>query len=111
MEDFLNLHGISRSDIELKEKEKAQRRQRGNKRNSKFVRSDALSPNSVNKLIIETEMEKINRKCINKTGGDFRANLNGNNNESKMDLGKSVKNCFVRLNERNLIKFTRATQI
>ena len=53
MEDFLNLHGINRNDIDLKEKEKAQRRQRGNKRNSRFVRSDALSPNSVNKLIIE----------------------------------------------------------
>ena len=56
MEDFLNLHGINRSD--LKEKD---RRVTGNKRNSKFVRSDALSPNSVNRLIIETELEKITR--------------------------------------------------
>ena len=71
MEDFLNLHGISRSDLDLKEKEKPPRRPgglAGGKRNSKFVRSDALSPNSVNRLIIETELEKINRKNINKTG-------------------------------------------
>ena len=87
MEDFLNLHGISRNDIDLKEREKAQRKQRGNKRNSKFVRSDALSPNSVNKLIIESEMEKINRKNINMTG----PNPNSNNNESKIDSGIFVK--------------------
>ena len=102
MEDFLNLHGINRNDIDLKEKEKAQRRQRGNKRNSRFVRSDALSPNSVNKLIIEAEMEKINRKNINMTGGDFRPNPN--NNESKIDSGIFVKkNCLVRHIQRNLL--------
>ena len=98
MEDFLNLHGISRSD--LKEKE---RRVTGNKRNSKFVRSDALSPNSVNRLIIETELEKITRRNTGKTGGELRVNLGGNNNENKIELGgtgpgTSVKNCFVRLN-------------
>ena len=92
MEDFLNLHGINRSD--LKEKD---RRVTGNKRNSKFVRSDALSPNSVNRLIIETELEKITRRNTGKT-----VNLGGNNNENKIELGgtgtgTSVKNCFVRL--------------
>ena len=97
MEDFLNLHGINRSD--LKEKD---RRVTGNKRNSKFVRSDALSPNSVNRLIIETELEKITRRNTGKTGGELRVNLGGNNNENKIELGgtgtgTSVKNCFVRL--------------
>ena len=104
MEDFLNLHGINRSD--LKEKD---RRVPGNKRNSKFVRSDALSPNSVNRLIIETELEKINRRNTNKTGGELRVNLSGNNNENKIELGlglgtgtgTSVKNCFVRLKSIN----------
>ena len=80
MEDFLNLHGINRSD--LKE------RVPGNKRNSKFVRSDALSPNSVNRLIIETELEKMNRRNTNtKTGGELRVNLSGNNTENKIELG------------------------
>ena len=104
MEDFLNLHGINRSDL----KEKAGR-VTGNKRNSKFVRSDALSPNSVNRLIIETELEKINRRNTNKTGGELRVNLSGNNNENKLELGlgtgtgtgTSVKNCFVRLKSKN----------
>ena len=100
MEDFLNLHGINRSD--LKEKD---RRVTGNKRNSKFVRSDALSPNSVNRLIIETELEKITRRN-SKTGGELRV-LSGNNNENKLELGlgtgtgTSVKNCFVRLKSIN----------
>ena len=100
MEDFLNLHGINRSEI----KEKTGR-VTGNKRNSKFVRSDALSPNSVNRLIIETELEKINRRNTSKTGGELRVNLSGTNPENKMELGvglgtgtgTSVKNCFVRL--------------
>lgn len=83
MEDFLNLHGINRSDL----KEKAGR-VAGNKRNSKFVRSDALSPNSVNRLIIETELEKMNRRNTNtKTGGELRVNLSGNNTENKIELG------------------------
>ena len=32
------------------------------KRSSQFVRSDALSPNSVNRLLIESELEIINRR-------------------------------------------------
>ena len=100
MEDFLNLHGINRSD--LKEKD---RRVTGNKRNSKFVRSDALSPNSVNRLIIETELEKITRRNTSKAGGELRVNLSGNNPDNKLELGlglgtgtgTSLKNCFVRL--------------
>ena len=112
MEDFLNLHGISRSD--LKEKD---RRVSGNKRNSKFVRSDALSPNSVNRLIIETELEKINRRNTNKTGGELRVNLSGNNNENKIELGlgtgtgTSVKNCFVRLKSINWFSKLRLFKI
>ena len=109
MEDFLNLHGINRSD--LKEKD---RRVTGNKRNSKFVRSDALSPNSVNRLIIETELEKINRRNTGKSGksgGELRVNLSGNNNENKLEVagaaatGTSVKICFVRLNYELIQQF------
>ena len=109
MEDFLNLHGINRSD--LKEKD---RRVPGNKRNSKFVRSDALSPNSVNRLIIETELEKINRRNTGKSGksgGELRVNLSGNNNENKLEVagaaatGTSVKICFVRLNYELIQQF------
>ena len=81
MEDFLNLHGISRSELDLADKNKSVGEVTKNKRNSKFVRSDALSPNSVNRLIIETELEKINRRNINKAG-------------SKVELGESLNICF-----------------
>ena len=77
MEDFINLHGISRSELDLADKNKPVGEVTKNKRNSKFVRSDALSPNSVNRLIIETELEKINRRNINKAG-------------SKVELGEAL---------------------
>ena len=102
MEDFLNLHGISRSDVDPKETVKRDNldgsHKNVTKRNSKkFVRSDALSPNSANKFLIESELEKISRRNLMKTPGgqgaqEIRNNNNINNNlETKMDLGSQSK--------------------
>ena len=70
MEDFLNLHSINRSDVNcskdsgnikkdskiLNMESTSRKSVVGSKRSSKFVRSDALSPNSANKLLMETEL-------------------------------------------------------
>ena len=93
MEDFLNLHGINRSDMEHSSKDSKRdstSRSNVNRRSAKkFVRSDALSPNSANKFLIEAELEKINRRNLLKSEKqEFR---NNNNLENKMDLGNSSK--------------------
>ena len=70
MEDFLNLHSINRSDVNcskdsgnikkdskiLNMESTSRKSVVGSKRSSKFVRSDALSPNSANNLLMETEL-------------------------------------------------------
>ena len=93
----MNLHGISRSDMDPSKRDSSKESRRDSTSRSnvtrrsakKFVRSDALSPNSANKFLIEAELEKINRRNLLKTEKqEFR---NNNNLENKMDLGNLSK--------------------
>ena len=64
------------------------------KRSSQFVRSDALSPNSVNRLLIESvELEKINKRKLVKKIPDSNKILSRNNNEINMDSNYTNNMC------------------
>ena len=63
------------------------------KRSSQFVRSDALSPNSVNRLLIESELEKINRRKPNQKSFECNKMVSKNNNEINMESNCSNQKC------------------
>ena len=55
----------------------------------------ALSPNSANKLLIESELEKINRRNLLKAAPGNNSNNNNNNQDNnKVELGNN-KNTMI----------------
>ena len=59
------------------------------------IEMSALSPNSANKLLIESELEKINRRNLLKAApGNSSNNNNNNQDNSKVELGNN-KNTMI----------------
>ena len=54
---------------------------------SGFIEMSGLSPNSANKLLIESELEKINRRNLLKAAPGNSSNSNNNQDNSKVELG------------------------
>ena len=55
------------------------------------IKMSALSPNSANKLLIESELEKINRRNLLKVAPGNSSSNNSNNNQdnNKVELGNN----------------------
>ena len=59
------------------------------------IKMSALSPNSANKLLIESELEKINRRNLLKAAPGNSSSSNNNNQENnKVELGNN-KNTMI----------------
>ena len=61
------------------------------KRSEQFVRSDALSPNAVNRLSMESELEKLNEGKTSVQSIDDKEIIPKNNNEINMEFNFSNK--------------------
>ena len=58
------------------------------------IKMSALSPNSANKLLIESELEKINRRNLLKAAPGNSSNNNNNLDNNKVELGNN-KNTMI----------------
>ena len=64
------------------------------KRSEQFVRSDALSPNAVNRLSMESELEKTNQGKTSVQSIDDKEIIPKNYNEINMESNFSNKKCW-----------------